>query len=140
MQKRILALDVGTRRIGIAVSDPLRITAQAVGTYNRKGVDDDYKYISNLLDQYQPEFILLGLPNRTDGKSSDIAADVKAFGDGIAARCGMDVRYHDERFTTAMAQKTLIEANVRREKRKDFVDTVAAVIILQSFLDSHSGV
>lgn len=136
MQKRLLALDVGDRRIGIAVSDALGITAQPVQTYYRKGYGPDMKHLSALAKEYETDTFLCGLPRNMDGTEGFQAQSVRAFAAQIE-KAGFTVLFWDERMTTMSAQRTLIEGNMRREQRKEKVDMVAAVVILQSYLDAQ---
>lgn len=133
--KRILALDVGERRIGVAVSDPLGITAQSVDTINRKSLNADIQAIADFLARYDTDRLLLGLPSTLSGEEGMQARVTREFAEHLTSR-GWEVRFFDERMTTAMARGALIESGMRREKRKQYIDRVAAVLILQSFLDS----
>lgn len=138
MMKRIVALDVGDRRIGIAVSDPLGYTAQPIETYNRVGYGPDTRHIKSIADQYETDQILCGLPLNMDGTQGFQTQKVRDF----AARleeAGLQVEYYDERMTTVLAEGALLEADMRRENRKKKVDMVAAVMILQSYLDAMSA-
>lgn len=133
--QRILALDVGERRIGVAVSDPLGLTAQGVETLFVKGPERDLQRISELLDHYATDRLVVGLPRSMSGEIGPQAQKILAFIDLLRAR-GWQVRTFDERLTTSFAQRTLLEADVRRDKRKLVVDKLAAVCILQGFLDA----
>lgn len=137
MTKRIIALDVGDRRIGIAVSDPLGITAQPVETYTRVGFGPDVRRISELAMQYDTDSILCGLPRNMDGTQGFQAEKVREFAAKLE-EAGLSVAFYDERMTTVLAEDALLEANMRREGRKKKVDMVAAVFILQSYLDSQA--
>ena len=133
--QRILALDVGERRIGVAVSDPLGLTAQGVETIFVKGPEKDLARIAELLAQYETDRLVVGLPRSMSGEIGPQAQKILAFIDLLKAR-GWQVRTFDERLTTSFAQRTLLEADVRRDKRKLVVDKLAATYILQSFLDA----
>lgn len=135
MQERIIALDVGDRRIGIAVSDLLGITAQPIETYTRVGYGPDVRHISQIAAQYQTKSILCGLPRNMDGSEGFQVEKVREFAKQLED-AGFTVTYYDERMTTMLAENTLMEANMRRENRKKKVDMIAAVVILQSYLDS----
>ena len=132
---RVLCLDVGERRTGVAVTDPLDFTAQGVETIFTKGIQNDVERVRVLLKQYGTDRVLVGLPRNMDGSEGPQAAHSRAFGDALRAQ-GANVRYQDERMTTKSATRTLIEGGVRREKRREVVDKLAACYILQSFLDA----
>ena len=136
---RIMGLDYGSRTVGVAVSDPLKSTAQAVETITRK---DENKLrrtcarIEELIDEYQVEKIVLGLPKHMNNDIGDRAEKSIEFGRMLERRTGLEVVMWDERLTTVEAERTLIENKVRRENRKKYVDQIAAVFILQGYLDS----
>lgn len=137
--KRYLALDVGDRRIGIAVSDPLGITAQGIETYTR-AIDDeeaDVSYICSVLKKYEPCDLVCGLPKNMDGSCGFQAEKVRAFAEKIVEQWGGTCSFVDERLTTVSAERVLLDADVSRKKRKQVVDKIAAVVILQSYLDMH---
>lgn len=135
MNKRIVALDVGDRRIGIAVSDPLGITAQPIETYTRVGYGPDVKHIASICAQYETDQILCGLPRNMDGTQGFQVEKVREFA-GKLEEQGFVIEFYDERMTTMLAENALLEANMHRADRKKKVDMVAAVMILQSYLDS----
>ena len=135
MEKRTLCLDVGERRIGVAVSDPLALTAQGVETIFTKGAQNDAARVLELCRQYETDHVLVGLPRSLSGVEGPQAQRVRGFGDRLA-EAGLEVRYWDERLTTVSATRVLLEADVRRGKRKSVVDKIAACYILQSFLDA----
>ena len=131
---RILCLDIGERRIGVAVSDPLGLTAQGVETIWVKGPERDLQRVIELCDQYETRHVLCGLPRNMDGSEGFQAARVRAFA-ALIEGAGLEVRFEDERLTTKLATNLLIQGDVRRERRKDVVDKLAATYILQSCLD-----
>ena len=135
MNERIVALDVGDRRIGIAVSDPLGFTAQPVETYTRVGYGPDTRRIVQLAGQYETNRILCGLPLNMDGTQGFQTQKVREFAEKLT-EAGLTVEFYDERMTTVLAEGALLEADMRRENRKKKVDMVAAVMILQSYLDA----
>ena len=139
MNKRIVALDVGDRRIGIAVSDPLGITAQPLETYTRVGFGPDARHIAQIAKQYETDHILCGLPRNMDGTQGFQVEKVREFAAKLEEQ-GLVISYYDERMTTMLAEGALLEANMRREDRKKKVDMVAAVMILQSYLDAQAPV
>lgn len=137
MNKRIMALDVGDRRIGIAVSDPLGITAQPIETYTRVGYGPDSRHIAQIAEKYETDQILCGLPRNMDGTQGFQVDKVREFAAKLE-ELGLVISYYDERMTTMLAEGALLEANMRREDRKKKVDMVAAVMILQSYLDAKA--
>ena len=138
MNERIVALDVGDRRIGIAVSDPLGVTAQPIETYTRIGYGPDSRHIAESARRYETDRILCGLPRNMDGTQGFQVEKVKEFAAKLE-ELGLVVEYYDERMTTMLAESALLEANMRREDRKKKVDMVAAVVILQSYLDARAA-
>ena len=138
MNERIVALDVGDRRIGIAVSDPLGITAQPIETYTRVGYGPDTHRIAQLAQQYDTNRILCGLPLNMDGTQGFQTQKVREFAAKLE-EAGLTVEFYDERMTTVLAEDALLEADMRRENRKKKVDMVAAVMILQSYLDAQAA-
>lgn len=139
MMKRKVALDVGDVRIGVAVSDMLGITANPRETYVRKKDDTnaDIAYFCEYAKKEDADAFVLGLPKNMDGTEGDRAAVTRQFGDMLEQASGLEVLYQDERLTTVSAERMLIDADVRRDKRKKVIDKVAATLILQSYLDSH---
>ena len=134
---RILALDVGERRIGVAVSDPLGMTAQGLSTYTRRGMERDLAYFAGLCREWQAQRLVLGLPLHMNGDAGDSAAHVRELAGQLEAACGIPVEFVDERLTTVAAHRVLIEGGTSRKKRKGVVDKLAAVLILQSWMQSH---
>lgn len=134
MKKRVLALDVGEKRIGVAVSDPLGLTAQGVETIFTKGQARDIARIAELARQYETDRLLVGLPKNMNGTIGPQAERVLAFSKALEG-AGFEVRHEDERMTTMMADRVLSEGEVRGKKRREVVDKLAATYILQSFLD-----
>jgi len=135
VEKRLLGLDVGSRTIGVAVSDPLGITAQGVGVWRRKGREKDLAYLKEVCEAYDVGKIVVGLPLRTDSRKGPEAEEVERFAREIEAATGKPVVLWDERFTTRIAQRALIEAGLRRERRRELVDMTAAVLILQGDME-----
>ena len=136
---RIMGLDYGTKTVGVAVSDPLGITAQAVETIVRKSENklrQTLARIEALAKEYEVEKIVLGLPKHMNNDIGERAEKALEFGEMLRRRTGLEVVMWDERLTTASAERTLIETGIRRENRKQYVDQIAAVFILQGFLDS----
>ena len=134
---RVLALDIGTMRIGAAISDPSGIIAQGLGVWNAEN-DEWRKDFDTAIRKYDPKIIVAGLPLRTDGKDSEAALRVSGIVESLRKEYpGREFVFHDERFTTVIAQRAMIEADTSRRKRKRNVDKVAAVIILEDWLESH---
>lgn len=132
---RVLCLDVGDRRIGLALSDGLGITAQPLETYHRVGYGPDVAYLGQLIQRQGVDMFLLGLPLNMDGSQGGQVQKVKDFAQQLV-KLGLPIHYWDERMTTQTAERTLIAAGVRRQDRKQVVDKVAAAVILQAFLDA----
>lgn len=129
---RVLALDPGTTRIGVAVSDPLRIVATPLAVLP---ADDFEDALRALIEEYEPAILVVGLPVSLSGNEGPAADKARAFGDAVAALTGLDVHYVDERFTTATATSAMLEGGVRRRDRRQNVDKVAAAVILRHFLN-----
>ena len=136
---RILGLDYGSKTVGVAVSDPLGITAQGVETINRKQENKlrrTFARIQELVSEYDIETIVLGYPKNMDGSVGERGRKTEEFRDMLAGRTGLPVVLCDERLTTIEANEILIESGVRREDRKQVIDKIAAVLILRSYLES----
>ena len=135
IQGRLLAFDYGSKRIGVAVSDPLGITAQPLPAIRREGDRKDVAAIAALAGEVGAAGFVFGLPLHVDGNEGKMAELVRRFAGKLAEATGLPVGMWDERFTTAQAERTLIDAGVRREKRKEVRDSMSAVFILQGVLD-----
>lgn len=139
---RKIGLDVGDKTVGIAVSDPLGFTAQGIMTLERVGIRKDTTKILDMVKEYQCDTIVIGLPKKLDGTDSIQTEKVYEFRTMLENKMkstgikDVKIVWQDERLTTVMAEKVLIEADVSRAKRKKVIDKQAAVIILQSYLDS----
>jgi putative pre-16S rRNA nuclease len=131
---RVAALDVGEARIGVAVSDELGITAQPVGVVRRVGGRRDLEALEQMLAPYAPGRLVVGLPLDMRGSEGPQAARVRAFAEKAAAHLGLPLDFWDERFTTVAAERTLLEADVSRRRRREVVDKLAASLILQGYL------
>ena len=138
MNERILCLDIGDVRIGVAVSDPTGTIAQPLEVYKRVGYGPDSKYVKALCDRYETDQVLLGLPLNMDGTLGGQAQKAQDFGRVLEERMGLTVYYQDERRTTVTAESVLISGNVRREDRKLYVDKLAAAVILEQWLATQS--
>ena len=138
---RKIALDVGDKNIGVAVSDELLITSRGITTIERVGIRKDAGKVMDLIREYDCDTVVIGLPKKLDGTDSLQTEKVYEFKNMLSNKMkssGMaeiDIVYEDERFTTVIAEKVLIEADVRRSKRKKVIDKQAAVLIMQSYLD-----
>ncbi|MBN2285444.1 MAG: Holliday junction resolvase RuvX [Tissierellales bacterium] len=141
--KRYMSLDVGDQTIGVAVSDPLNITAQGIKTIRRVSYKKDFEELKNIIEQYRVTTIIVGFPRRLDGSTGIQAEKVQQFVKKMSFQFQQEIIYEDERLTTAMAQKQLISGNASREKRKEVIDMLAAVNILTTFLNreevNHDG-
>lgn len=133
---RILSLDVGTKNIGMAVCDPLGITAQPLPTIRRKGdLCVDLRQVDDAVRQYQVERIVVGLPKNMNGSEGPSCSMAKEFAAAVEEETGLPIVYWDERLTSKMAESAMLEADLSRKKRKKEVDSLAAILILQNYLD-----
>jgi len=133
---RILALDHGTKRIGVAVSDELKMLAQPLEFIPAEPFSDFLIRLKELLEEKQVELVLVGMPRNMNGSYGPAALKVEEFVAVLSRAITVPIKTWDERLTSAQANRYLIEGNVRREKRKQKVDQMAAAILLQSYLDS----
>ena len=137
---RIMGLDLGSKTVGVAISDPMLITAQGIEIIRRK---DENKLrqtlarIEALIVEYEVEEIVLGLPKNMNGTLGERAQASLAFQEKLERRTGLPVVMWDERLTTVAADRAMMEAGIRREDRRDHVDKIAACFILQGYLDSQ---
>ena len=132
---RIMGLDVGEKRIGIAISDPMGWTAQGHSVLQRSELEADLKQIQQICQDYEVEKIIVGLPLNMDGSIGAKALEIQEFGTAVKNRLTVAVEYWDERLSTRSAERILIEADVSRRRRKQVIDKMAAVNILQAYLD-----
>ena len=138
---RVIGLDYGSKTVGVAVSDALGITAQGVETIHRKEENKLRQTLARmevLIKEYEVDKIVLGFPKNMNNTIGDRAEKTLELKDKLERRTGLPVILWDERLTTASAERVLIESNVRRENRKQYIDKIAAVFILQGYLDSIS--
>lgn len=138
---RIMGLDFGSKTVGVAVSDPLGITAQGLEIIRRKEENKlrrTYARIEELIVEYQVEEIVLGLPKNMNATEGERAELTREFKDSLERRTGLPVTLWDERLTTVAADRAMMEAGIRREQRKDYVDMIAASLILQGYLDRRA--
>lgn len=135
---RIIGLDVGSKTIGVAVSDPLGFTAQGLTTIRRTNKEQDIKEIKKFCDEYKAEVIVIGLPKNMNGTIGPSGEITMAFGKLVEEELKIQVKFWDERLTTVAAHKAMLEADLSRSKRKKIVDKVASTYILQGYLDMIS--
>ncbi|MBQ9786522.1 MAG: Holliday junction resolvase RuvX [Clostridia bacterium] len=135
--KRIMCLDYGDVRIGIALSDLLQTIASPYDTYTRKNLEEDLNFFANLAKEKDVELIVMGLPYNMDGTSGERIEVTKQFGDLLKSKLGLNVEYIDERLSSVEAEDILSQAKVPAIKRKGLIDKIAASIILQGYLNSH---
>ncbi|MDD4202674.1 MAG: Holliday junction resolvase RuvX [Candidatus Omnitrophica bacterium] len=132
---RIMGIDLGEKRVGIALSDPLKITAQGVCVLERK--DKSFlEKINDIVKQENVSEIVLGLPLNMDGSKGKKVDEAEAFALVLKEKTGVNIKLWDERLTTFAAERIMIEANTSRKKRKEKIDKIAAQLILQGYLDS----
>lgn len=141
---RIIGLDYGTKTVGVAVSDALMITAQPLETIERKSANklrQTLARIESIIEEYQAERIVLGYPKNMNNTIGERAEATEQFKEDLERRTGLEVILWDERLSTVEAERILMDTGVRRENRKQYVDKMAAVVILQNYLDSqaHEG-
>jgi len=142
MEERILALDIGDKKIGVAVSDPLGLTAQGVTTLIRRNFKQDCAEILKLLRDYQAQKILIGLPLNMENQEGPQAKKVRFFQEGLEKflkenQYSASIETMDESFSSSDAEAILLEADMSRKKRKKVIDKLAAVMILQNYLEEH---
>jgi putative Holliday junction resolvase len=134
---RILALDHGTKRVGVAVSDPMKVIAQPLEYIPPEPFADFLARLKEILRDQEVELILIGMPRNMDGSYGPAALKVREFVAALKSAVTVPIQTWDERLTSAQANRFLIQSNVRRDKRKEKVDKTAAAILLQSYLDSR---
>lgn len=133
---RLVALDLGEVRVGVAVSDPLGLTASPAGWFPRRGGARDLESVRRLVAEHEAVGVVVGHPLLLSGVEGDKAKESEAFAERLRAGIEVPVVLWDERLTTVQAERAMIEGGVRREKRRGAVDAVAAAILLQSYLDA----
>lgn len=132
---RIMALDVGSRTIGVACSDALYMTAQGVETIRRTSWAKDFERLLQLINDYEVEEIVVGMPRNMNGTKGERAEKTEEFVERLKEVTTLPITYWDERLSTVMAERSLIAADISRRKRKAVIDKMAAVVILQGYLD-----
>ncbi len=132
---RIVGLDIGTVRIGVAASDILKMIASPHSVIKRVNESEDVAKIAEIIKNLEAEKVVIGLPLKMDGSEGQSVQMAKDFGEKLSNVISVPIVYQDERLSTVSAEKVLIESGVRREKRKEKIDSVAATFILQTYLD-----
>ena len=135
---RVMGLDVGTKTVGVAVSDALGLTAQGLRVVRRKNLRSDVGELKRVIREHEVSRVIIGLPLNMDGSEGPRAAASREFGALLSEATGLPIDYWDERLSTVAAERMLIEGDVSRERRKQVIDQVAASIILQGWLDSQA--
>ena len=136
---RILAIDYGEKRIGVAISDIMGIIAQPLDTIQRKDYEEDLKNIKNIIKQNSVVEVVIGLPKNMDGRLGDSAMKIVHFVSQLRKAIDLPIRVWDERLTTAESEKLLIESDVSRKKRRKKIDKIAASLILQGYLENKTS-
>ena len=136
--ERVLGLDVGTKTIGVAVSDPLGITAQGITTIRRTNIKADLQELQALIEMYNAVTLVVGYPRNMNGTVGDQARYVERFVESVRAVCPLPIEYVDERLTTRMANQAMMVVKVKAERRREIIDQQAAALILQGFMDRRS--
>jgi putative holliday junction resolvase len=132
---RVLAIDPGTVRLGLALSDPSGTIAQPLSVLPRRSSQEDLQALADLVKTHNVGLIVIGLPRTMDGRIDVAAKEAQAFGAAVAGVTGLPVKYWDERLTTVAAERYLIDQGKRRNKRRQEVDRMAATLLLQGYLD-----
>jgi len=136
---RVMGLDLGTRRIGVAMSDELGLTARGVCVVDRGGARRDLDRLRALARQYEAGRVVVGLPLGLSGEAGQAARDATAFAGRIGAALGLPVEMWDERLSTVAAERAMLEADLSRARRRKAIDAVAAAYMLQGYLDRARG-
>lgn len=138
--KRIMGLDVGNKTIGVAVSDLMQLTAQGITTVRRKGIKKDLEELDKIIKEKEVSQIVVGLPKNMNGTLGPQSEKVVKFTEKLKTITDLEIKFWDERLTTVAAERSLIEADVSRQKRKKVIDMIAAVLILQGYLDMKRNI
>ena len=134
---KVMGLDFGDVRIGVAISDPRRFLASGYETYTRKTTEKDLEHLVQIIADNKVRKVVFGLPLNMDGTKGIRVEKTEQFAEKLKAKCGVEIDYYDERLSSVSAEEILIEAGVRREKRKEVIDKLAATLILQNYLDNN---
>ena len=135
---RILAFDIGEKRIGVAISDPLNITAQGLETIEKKSTESVLGKIKSLTEQYDGVKIIIGMPYNINGTKGPAAKSAEEFAALLRKKAAIEVVTVDERLTSRQGERVLLEADLSRKKRKKSIDKIAAQLNLQTYMDSHA--
>lgn len=135
---RAMALDLGSKRIGVAVCDPTRTIAQSYGVIKRRSRVEDFERYEQIIAEEDITLLVVGLPTRIDGSDSDTAVWIRNYIEELSHRIDIPVEFWDESYTTVMAEESLRQRGKRGKQARERVDAVAAAIILQSYLDAHT--
>jgi putative Holliday junction resolvase len=136
---RVLAIDLGTKTLGLALSDEGRTIAQPLRTLRRVGPRKDVRAVLRVAEEWEVDQVVLGDPRNMDGSPGKLSGEVETFAAALAEAGGLPVDLWDERLTTVAAERALLEGNVRRGRRREVIDQVAASLILQGWLDRRAG-
>ncbi len=134
---RVLALDVGDKRIGVAISDPGQVLARSLKVIHRSSRQEDFAVVARLVEEYGVEKVVVGYPWSLDGTVGEQAEEVERYAAGLAESLAVPVLLWDERFSTVSAERLMREAGLRGKKKRERIDAVAAAVILQDYLDSE---
>ena len=137
---RVMALDLGSVRIGVAISDPTRTIAQSYGVVKRKSREEDFARYQQILAEQQVTLLVVGLPTTSEGGDSDTAVWIREYIAEFSQQCAVPIEFWDESYTTVQAEDSLRQRGKRGKKARQQVDAVAAAFILQSYLDAHKNV
>jgi putative Holliday junction resolvase len=135
---RVMGLDIGTKRVGVALSDPLGWTAQGYGVMPRSSIEQETAYLENICKDYGVERLIVGLPLNMDGSRGVKAEEAETYARRMASRLCLPYTLVDERLTTVSAEQVLLQADISRRRRREVVDKVAAAYILQTYLDQQA--
>ncbi|MBC8265329.1 MAG: Holliday junction resolvase RuvX [Anaerolineales bacterium] len=134
---RVLALDVGDKRVGVAISDPTQFLARSLKVIQRGPPQEDFAAVSRLVEEHEVERVVVGYPRSLDGTVGEQADKVERYAEGLAEALDVPVVLWDERFSTVSAERLMREAGLRGKKKRERIDAVAAAVILQDYLDSR---
>ena len=137
---RVMALDLGSVRIGVAISDPTRTIAQSYGVVKRKSREDDFARYQQIMAEQKVTLLVVGLPTTSEGGDSDTAVWIREYIAEFSQQCAVPIEFWDESYTTVQAEDSLRQRGKRGKKARQQVDAVAAAFILQSYLDAHKNV
>ncbi|MGQ9462160.1 MAG: Holliday junction resolvase RuvX [Candidatus Fervidibacter sp.] len=135
---RVLAIDYGEKHIGLAISDELGISASPLMNLTKKSNEDAANQIAQIVSRFRVAKVVIGLPRRTNGKEGEMERRVRAFAEKLRRKVKVPIVFFDERFTTRIAEQVLLEADLSRQKRRQIRDRLAAVILLQNYLDTQT--